>query len=154
MAIEREAGVSFEKLGVLRKQKSRPLIERIRVWLETRQRKYLLDEDEMGKSIRYLLNQWPGFTLFLTDIRVPLTNNHAERTLRHGVLGRKNYYGSKTINGADVAAEHLTIVETCKLVNLEPQAYYRYLLQAGRDALSPLKYVQSLWEQRNTQSAA
>jgi hypothetical protein len=80
---------------------------------------------------------------------VPLSNHHAERTLRHSVLGRKNYYGSKTINGADVAAEHFTVVETCKLVNLDPATYYRYLIKtsnAGQEVLSPLGYARQIWE--------
>jgi hypothetical protein len=156
-AVEREAGRSFEKLKLLREQKSRGIVDRIKRWLDLKQFKYLLDEDEMGRSIRYFLNHWKEFTLFLEDIRVPLSNNHAERTLRHSVLGRKNYYGSKTINGADVAAEHFTIVETCKLVNLDPAAYYRYLVKtsnAGQEVLSPLKYVWMLWENNKIKRAA
>lgn len=155
--VEREAGRSFEKLKELRQEKSREILDRIKSWLEAKKFKYLLSDDEMRKSIYYLLNHWKEFTLFLDDIRVPLSNNHAERTLRHSVLGRKNYYGSKTINGADVAAEHLTIVESCKLVNLEPAAYYRYLVKtnhAGGEVLSPLNYVRSLWEKKMTPSAA
>jgi transposase len=147
--VEREAGFSFEKLKILRKEKSREIVDRIKKWLEKKQLKYLMKNDEMGRSIRYFLNHWKEFTLFLDDIRVPLSNNHAERTLRHSVLGRKNYYGSKTINGADVAAEHFTIIETCKLVNLDPPTYYRYLVKtsnAGEEVLSPLGYVKHLWE--------
>lgn len=150
-AVEREAGQSFDMLKQLREEKSRPIVDRIKIWLEQKKLKYLLSEDEMGKSISYLLNDWKEFTLFLEDIRVPLSNNHAERTLRHSVLGRKNYYGSKTINGADVAAEHFTIVETCKLVNLDPASYYRYLVKtnhAGQEVLSPLGYVRDLWENK------
>jgi len=150
-AVEREAGPSFEKLKLLRNEKSRDIVDKIKKWLEEKIFKYLLKEDEMGKSIRYFLNHWKEFTLFLEDTRVPLSNNHAERALRHSVLGRKNYYGSKTINGADVAAEHFTIVETCKLVNLDPSAYYRYLISAnhaGKVVLSPLGYVRDLWERK------
>jgi hypothetical protein len=48
-----------------------------------------------------------------------------------------------------VAAEHFTIIETCKLVNLDPPTYYRYLVKtsnAGEEVLSPLGYVKHLWE--------
>ena len=111
----------------------------------------------MGTAIRYLLRNWKEFTVFLEDIRVPLTNNHAERSLRHGVLGRNNFYGSKTINGADVAADHYTIIETCKLVSLEPAVYYRYMVEAnnhGREVLSPLGYVRWKYEQKKAAQAA
>ena len=148
--VEREAGKSFEKLKLLREQKSRAIAARIKEWLHEKNSKYLLSENEMGKAIRYVYDSWREFTVFLDDIRVPLSNNHAERSLRHSVLGRKNFYGSKTINGADVAADHYTIIETCKLVDLDPAAYYRYLVKtnhAGGEVLSPLGYVRWLWEQ-------
>ena len=119
--------------------------------------KYLFAEDEMRRSIHYLLDHWKEFTVFLEDIRVPLSNNHAERALRHTVMGRNNFYGSKTINGADVAADHYTIIETCKLVDLDPAAYYRYLVKtnnAGGEVLSPLGYVRWLWEQKKAEKAA
>ena len=144
-------------LKELRAEKSGPLIEKIRAWCEAKNLKYLLSEDEMGKSIRYLLKNWEEFTVFLKDIRVPLSNNHAERSLRHSVLGRKNFYGSKTINGADVAADHYTIIESCKLLRLDPTVYYRYLVHANNTstaALSPLRYARWTYEQKKAKAAA
>jgi transposase len=155
-AVEREAGRSFENLKALRETKSRVLADLIQEWLKKKEAKYLLSEHEMGKAIRYLLGHWKAYTVFLEDIRVPLSNNHAERSLRHSILGRKNFYGSKTIDGADVAADHYTIIETCKLVDLDPAAYYRYLVDtnnAGGEVLSPLGYVRWLWEQKKAARA-
>ena len=153
--VERE-GKTFPVLEKLRQERSRPIVDRIKRWLDEKQGKYLLSEGEMACSIRYLLGNWAEFTLFLDDIRVPLTNNHAERSLRHSVLGRKNFYGSKTINGADVAADHYTIIETCKLLQQDPAAYYRYLVHAnntGTEALSPLGYVRWKYEQKKAAAA-
>ena len=110
----------------------------------------------MGKSIRYLLNNWGEFTAFLDDIRVPLSNNDAERALCHSVLGRKNFYGSKTINGADVASVHYTIIETCKKVQLDPASYYRYLVHMNhtdKPPRTPLGYVRWKYEQKKTAQA-
>ncbi|MGK5086806.1 IS66 family transposase [Bdellovibrionota bacterium FG-2] len=155
-AVEREAGRSFDKLKILRAEKSQVLADMIKAWLEKKEAKYLLSENEMTKAIGYLLGHWKEFTVFLSDIRVPLSNNHAERALRHGVLGRKNFNGSKTINGADVAADHYTVIETCKLVALDPAVYYRYLVDtnnAGGEVLSPLGYVRWLWEQKKAARA-
>lgn len=153
--IEHEAR-TFDRLKNLREERSRLVIELIKRWLDEKNAKYLLSDDEMGKAIRYLLNSWKEFTVFLDDVRVPLSNNHAERSLRHSVLGRKNYYGSKTINGADVAADHFTVIETCKLLRLEPADYYRYLVtenNAGREVLSPLKYAHWLYDQKKKRAA-
>jgi transposase len=148
--VERQAK-TWDQLKLLRQEKSESIIARIKSWLEQKNAKYLLDEDEMGKAIRYLLNNWKEFTEFLSDIRIPLSNNHAERSLRHSVLGRKNFYGSKTINGADVAADHYTIIETCKLLQTDPADYYRYLVAAnnrGEDVMSPFRYVHWKYEQK------
>ena len=43
-------------------------------------------------------------TKFLKDPIIPMSNNEAERTIRQSVLGRKNFYGSRSIDGADVNA--------------------------------------------------
>jgi transposase len=153
---EREAR-TFEALKVIREEKSRPMIAKIKTWLDEKSGKYLLSDNEMSRAIHYLRNNWAEFTVFLDDIRVPLTNNHAERSLRHSVLGRKNFYGSKTINGADVAADHYTIVETCKLLRLDPAAYYRYLVHAnnvGEEVRSPLAYARWKYEQKKAAQAA
>lgn len=155
-AIERRAK-TWDQLRELREAESRPLIAKIKAWLDEKNAKYLLKDSEMGRSIRYILNSWKEFTVFLDDIRVPLSNNHAERSLRHSVLGRNNFYGSKTIDGADVAADHYTIIETCKLLSLDPAAYYRYLVHAnnsGQDAMSPLAYVRWKYEQKKAARAA
>jgi len=58
-----------------------------------------------------VLKFWPELTLFLRDLSVPLDNNSAER---HVVMGRKNFGGSKTIDGADVAATLYTAIDIAK----------------------------------------
>ena len=101
----------------------------------------------MRKAINYTMNHWAGLTLFLTDNRVPLTNNDAERTLRHGVVGRKNFYGSKTINGADVAATLYTIIQSCQKIELEPTSYIRYAVNTkiqGNPPLTTREYARSI----------
>jgi len=42
----------------------------------------------VGEPIDYMLKRWDGFTAFLADGRVCLTNNAAERALRGFALGR------------------------------------------------------------------
>jgi hypothetical protein len=77
------------------------------------------------------------------DCPLPLTNNDPERALRHVVLGRKNFAGSKTINGADVAATLYTVIESCKKADLQPRSYLKYLINERwykRQPLSPQRY--------------
>ncbi len=95
------------------------------------------------KAVNYTLNHWRELTLFLQDLSLPLDNNQAERALRHAVMGRKNFGGSKTIDGADVAAALYTVIETAKKNGINPKEYLRHVVTErwyGREPLSPLEY--------------
>ena len=90
------------------------------------------------------LKHWEGLTHFVSDKRIPLTNNIAERTIRHSVVGRKNFYGSRSINGANVAATFYTIIESCKRVELNARDYILKAVEenlAGRTVPTPLQYA-------------
>ena len=59
------------------------------------------------------------------------------------MLGRKNFAGSKSINGADVAATLYTVIETSKNVGLKPQEYMEYVITERwhkRKPKSPKEY--------------
>lgn len=120
---------SFEDLRELRKTESKKVIKEIYDWLEATQSK-CFPESGMKKAINYTMNAWHELTWFLNDLSVPLTNNDAERALRHVVMGRKNFNGSKTINGADTASAIYTVVESAKKAGLEPILYLKYLIDA------------------------
>ena len=88
--------------------------------------------DGLVKAIDYCLKYWSGLTLFLKDLSVPLSNNDAERALRHVVMGRKNFAGSKSIDGADVAAVLYTVIESAKRVaSIQPTTSNTSSLRIG-----------------------
>ncbi len=113
-----------------REEFSRPIIDELRMWaydtLPT-----LLPSTGMAKAVNYMLNLWPGLTVFLKDPKVPLDNNHAERALRGVVVGRKNHYGSKSKRGSVVAAIFYSLFESAKLAGVDPEAF---VLEAARRA--------------------
>lgn len=101
-------------------------------------------EGQKKKAIEYLLKRWDGFTRFIDDERIPLSNNEAERTIRHAVVGRKNFYGAATHSGADTAATLYTIIESCKKNDIEPGSYIKMALEAfakGEMSLTPLEFA-------------
>ena len=65
-------------------------------------------------------NHWPGLTLFLTDPRIPLTNNRAERLIRPIVISRKNSYGSGKEWSGMLAAKLFTVLQTWLTNGLDP----------------------------------
>jgi len=65
-------------------------------------------------------------------------------------MGRKNFYGSKTINGADVTATLYTIIESCKKVELDPKKYTLDTVKKvinGKETRTPLRYAINLRRQ-------
>ena len=79
----------------------------------------------IGKAAGYVVANWDRLTCFLDDARIPLDNNATERAIRGPVVGRKNHYGSKSRRGTEVAAIFYTLLETAKLVGVDPAKYLR-----------------------------
>lgn len=143
--IERKA-YTWEDLAILRKTESAQKLTEIKAALEQARAEFF-DQDDLCKAAHYVLGAWKEFTAFVDDVRLPLSNNSAERALRHAVLGRKNFNGSKTINGADVAATLYTVIESVKKVELDPTDYMRYVItenNSGREPMTPLNYAKSI----------
>ena len=144
-SIERKAG-SYEALEELRSKESEEIVKKIRLSL-FKYKRVARKGSGLDKAINYTLKLWEGLTYFLISAKVPLTNNEAERTIRHSVMGRKNFYGSRTINGADVAATFYTVIESCKKVELDPKSYILMAVEeklAGRQVPTPLEYAQQV----------
>ena len=59
-----------------------------RAWCET-QLPRIPGKSDLARAMRYALNRWPSFTLFLDDGRVAIDNNAAERAIKPVTLGRK-----------------------------------------------------------------
>ncbi len=77
----------------------------------------------LGKAIQYNLNQWDKLTVYLTDGRINIDNNRAERAIKPFVIGRKNWLFSNTGNGARSSAMLYSIIETAKANGLIPYEY-------------------------------
>ena len=112
----------------VRRDESADVVQKIRDWAFAQGG---LKRSSFGKAVQYLLKYWDGLTLFLTDPRVPLDNNAAERALRGVVVGRKNFYGTRSKRGARVASILYSLIETVKLRGIEPGEYLRQATHAA-----------------------
>ena len=77
----------------------------------------------LEQAIRYMDKYGKGLTVFREKREVWLDNNATERALRGPILGRKNHYGSKSIQGMKAAAIFYSLIETCELIGVNPKAY-------------------------------
>ncbi|MGO8425389.1 IS66 family transposase [Rhizobium ruizarguesonis] len=105
-----------------RQQDSRRLVEELEAWMRAERTK-LSRSSPVAEPIDYMLKRWEGFTSFLGDGRICLTNNAAERALRGFALGRKSWLFAGSDRGADRAALMATLITTAKLNDIDPQAW-------------------------------
>ena len=149
-AIERSINgkTPTERLAV-RQERSAQLMAEVQGWLKEQLAKLSRNHD-LAKACRYMLRRWDAFTRFLDDGRVCLTNNAAERALRCVPLGRKAWLFCGSDRGGQRAAVMYTLIQTCRLNDVDPQAWLADVL--ARIADHPLSRLDDLlpwnWRQR------
>ena len=79
-------------------------------------------------AIRYTLSRWDGLVRFLDDGRIEIDSNVVERTIRPIALGRKNHLFAGSDGGGEHWAVIASLIETCKMNAVDPQAYLRDVL--------------------------
>lgn len=141
-------GCSAEERHRVRFSRSRPLVDALKPWFEA-QLAAVSRKSTIAEAIRYALTRWDGLTRFLNDGRVEIDSNAVERTIRPIALGRKNHLFA----GSDGGAEHwgilASLIETCKMNGVDPQAYLADVLtrivdrhpMSRIDELLPFAYV-------------
>ncbi|WP_174247823.1 IS66 family transposase [Acidisoma sp. S159] len=148
-------GKSAEERRMVRQELSRPLVDDLRVYLRE-QRAKLSSAHDLAKAIDYILKRWPAFTLFLSNGRVCLSNNAAERALRGIALGRKSWMFCGSDRGGQRAAALYSLIVTCKMNDIDPQAWLADVL--ARIATHPAHRLDELlpwnWKPATASAAA
>ena len=67
--------------------------------------------------------RWEGLTRFVDDGRIEIDSNVVERAIRPLALTRKNALFAGSDRGGEHWAIIASLVETCKLCGVDPQAY-------------------------------
>jgi len=80
--------------------------------------------DPCRKALESIDRHWHGLITFVKNHEVPMDNNTAERGLRGGAVGRKNYYGSGSVDSAEFTAIMFTIIQTLLIWNINPQQWF------------------------------
>jgi len=100
------------------------------------------ESGDMATALTYLDNQWDPLTRFLEDGRIPIDNNRCERSIRPIGIGRKNWMFAGSERGGRAAATIYSLVESCKLANVNVHEYLADVLV--RVATHPASRVEEL----------
>ena len=117
----------------LRREKTRPILDEIRAWLELTDAK-VLPKSPIAKAVGYTLRQWSALCVFADDGRLSIDNNAAERALRPFAVGRKNWLFFQRDTGGKTAAILASLLRTALAAGVDPKTYFRdVMLRVGRE---------------------
>ena len=139
----------------VRRQHITPLVAELEGWMRE-QRARMSRHAEVGKAMDYMLTRWEAFSRFLTDGRICLTNNAAERELRGVALGRKAWMFAGSDRGGERAAAMYSLIATAKLNGVDPRAWLADVLAriADHPASKPDELLPWNWKAAQAAEAA
>jgi len=115
-------GLPADRRLAVRTELSVPLVAELEAWMRA-ERARLSRHAPVAKAMDCMLKRWDGFTRFLRDGRLCLTNNAAERALRGIALGRKAWLFCGSDRGGQRAAIMYSLIVTAKMNDVDPQAW-------------------------------
>jgi transposase len=143
-------GLKPEERLAVRQERSAPLVADLEAWMRGHRARMSRHAD-VAEAMDYVLKRWTGFTRFLEDGQICLTNNAAERALRGIALGRKSWLFAGSDRGGQRAAIMYSLIVTAKMNDIDPQAWLAEVL--GRIAGHPAHRIDELlpwnWQPRN-----
>ncbi len=134
----------------LRSKKAPALLEEIKAAVAA-ERATALPASALAKAANYTLSLWPKLTRFLEYPELELSNNLAENSMRPVAIGRKNWIHIGSQQAGPKVAAILSIVETCRRINIPVRDYLAAVLPGFAD--TPIHRLPQLtptaWALRN-----
>ena len=115
-------GNSADERRTVRQKKSRQILNDFEPWLRAKLA-LISQKTKLAEAIRYALSRWDGLCRFVDDGRIEIDSNVVERAIRPIALNRKNALFAGSDGGAEHWAVIASLIETCKLIQIEPHGY-------------------------------
>ena len=129
-----ERELTAEQRKEERQKKSKPIMEALKLWMETDGIKYS-PASQIGKAVTYAYTRWNNMMRYLDDGRVHIDNNLAENAIRPVTLGRKNYLFCGDHEAAVSMSVICSLLATCKANEVNPRDYLN-------DVIARMPYMQ------------
>ena len=146
-------GLPPDQRLAVRTEKSAPLVAELEAWMRA-ERARLSRHAPVAKAIDYMLKRWTGFTRFLHDGRLCLSNNAAERALRGIALGRKAWLFAGSDRGGQRAAFMYSLIVTAKMNDIDPQVWLADVLARIADIPKSRLHELLPWEWKRLRELA
>jgi hypothetical protein len=139
----KERSLSDQERLLFHQEHSKPVMEELQRWMkEQLEEKKVEPNSGLGEAITYMLKRWEPLTRFLHVAGAPLDNNAAERSLKMAILHRRNSLSYKTLRGAEVGDLFMSLIQTCRLHQINAFDYLKVLQQhAGKARQNPRAWL-------------
>ena len=122
-----EKRLSEEIAFQTRQERSRPLWQSFSEWLKAVAAQ-VTPKSPMGEAIAYSRSNWDALMRYLEHGFLSIDNNASERAIRPIAVGRKNWLHIGSDRGGRTAAVLMSLVQSCRALQVEPFAYLRDVL--------------------------
>lgn len=95
------------------------------------------DHHKLQALAKEIFNDWDAVIAFVHHPELPPTNNEAERALRHAVIARKIGFGTRSSEGSLAYSSLLSVIETCRLRQINPWTYIAEVIALARKGINP-----------------
>jgi transposase len=150
---DRGKPLSADERRALRERESRPVLARIRAYLDSAVASRILPKSSLGEALAYLRNHWEALNVFVSDGRMPIDNNEVEQLMKQVALGRKNWLFLGSVDAGNRTATLLTIISTALRNDLDVCVYVKDVLDqllAGSTDYHSLRA--DIWKQSHPES--
>jgi hypothetical protein len=121
--------LSAEERLAQRKAIVRPLIDEYFEFVDGIDTSNPLVSGTLKDAVNYSKNQKEYLSRFLTDGNIPIDNGATERHIRPFTIGRNNFLGCNSTDGAESTAIMYSIVETARANKANVYYYLKYILE-------------------------
>ena len=118
----------FAYIQKRRSKEIRPMFDKFFAWLEEISERNA-GRYTMNKAINYMLKDREGFTRFIEDGSIPMSNQASEQNIRPFCVIRNRCKFYVSTKGAHASALIYSIVITCVQNNINPYMYLMYLFE-------------------------
>ena len=128
----RDMAKSAEEVNAHRHEYASTVLHNLHITLQE-QLATTLPNSPLGKALQYTLARWDKLNVYLSDGNLRIDNNLIENSIRPVALGRKNYLFAGSHEAAQRGAMLYSLFATCRLHNLDPQAWLTDVLNKIND---------------------